>query len=368
MESFHWDEYYVTGLDEVDAQHMRLVAMINRLGNFVADAGEAHTGEIATILKELGDYAVYHFTEEEALMAEAGLDQRHRSTHRRQHQSFADEVARLASDAQSSDRLGHLLKYLVNWLAYHILGSDQSMARQIAMIRKGETPAEAYQVDDRLGVQVIEPLVVALNGLFQQVFERNLELQEFNETLEAKVDARTRELEFANRHLEELSLTDMLTGLPNRRHALRQLASEWKRGGSLACLMIDCDGFKQVNDTHGHDAGDSVLKTVAQCFRDHVRTDDLASRLGGDEFLVICPDTALSGAMHLAQQLRATIGAMRVAAGNGYWQGSISVGVAVRTQEMDRPDDLIKAADGGVYRSKDQGRNRVSSVQKAVTA
>ncbi len=367
MESFRWDQYYVTGLEDVDAQHMRLVAMINRLGDLAADPGGPHADGIASVLEELADYAVYHFTEEESLMREVDVDPRHRCGHRREHQAFTDEVARLATDTLSPDRLNHLLKYLVNWLAYHILGSDQSMARQIAMIRQGETPAAAYEIDDRKGIRVTEPLVVALNGLFQQVSARNLELQQLNQTLEAKVEERTRELALANSHLEELSLTDVLTGLPNRRHALRRLDSEWKSGGLLACVMIDCDGFKQVNDTYGHDAGDSVLRAVAQCLKDHVRTDDLVSRLGGDEFLVICPHTGLGGGMYLAEQLRTTIGGMRVTAGDGHWQGSISVGVAARTDAMRRPDDLIKEADNGVYLSKNGGRNRVSTVQSTAS-
>jgi len=151
-------------------------------------------------------------------------------------------------------------------------------------------------------------------------------------TLETKVRERTRELALANRHLEELSLTDVLTGLPNRRHAMRQQQSEWDTDGStLACVMIDCDGFKQVNDTYGHDAGDLVLKGVAQCLQDRIRTDDLASRLGGDEFLVICPNTGLTGAMHLGEQMREAINGMRVKGGDGHWEGGISVGVAVRT-------------------------------------
>jgi len=368
MDVFRWNQYYVTGLKEVDDQHMRLVAMINRLGNIVANGEGSDPGAIPNLLTELADYAVYHFAEEERLVHEAQLDSRHRSAHKSEHQSFTNEVARLATDTMSPDGLNHLLKYLVNWLAYHILGSDQSMARQIEMIRKGETPAEAYEIDDRFGISVTEPLVAALNGLFQQVSERNLELLHLNQTLESKVRERTRELALANSHLEELSLTDVLTGLPNRRHAMRQLQSEWDSDGSvLACVMIDCDGFKQVNDTYGHDAGDLVLKGVAQCLKDRIRTDDLASRLGGDEFLVICPNTSLTGAMYLGEQMREAINGMRVKGGDGYWEGSISVGVAARTKNMAHPDDLIKAADNGVYLSKRGGRNLVSTVQDTVS-
>lgn len=365
MDAFRWDQYYVTGLKEVDDQHMQLVALINRLGNSVGSAEGSHTEEIPNVLKELTEYAVYHFTEEESLLHEAQVDPRHQNSHQREHQSLIDEVSRLATDAASPDHLHHLLKYLVNWLAYHILGSDQSMARQIAMIRQGETPAQAYESDDRRGISVTEPLVAALNGLFQQVSERNRELLQLNQTLEAKVEERTRALGLANRHLEELSLTDVLTDLPNRRHAMRRLQTEWESHGSrLACLMIDCDDFKQVNDTYGHDAGDTVLQVVAESLKDHVRSDDLTSRLGGDEFLVVCPDTDLSGAMHLAEQLRAALGSKRVTAGEGVWQGSISVGVAARTSDMVHPDDLIKAADNGVYLSKKGGRNRVSTTQQ----
>jgi hemerythrin-like metal-binding protein len=215
MDVFRWNQYYVTGLQEVDDQHMRLVALINRLGNIVTNGEGSDTGAISNVLTELVDYADYHFTEEERLGREAQLDSRHRCAHKSEHQSFTNEVARLTPDTMSADGLNHLLKYLVNWLAYHILGSDQSMARQIAMIRKGETAAKAYEIDDRLGISVTEPLVAALNGLFQQVSERNLQLLHLNQTLETKVEERTRELALANRHLEELSLTDMLTGLPN---------------------------------------------------------------------------------------------------------------------------------------------------------
>lgn len=125
-------------------------------------------------------------------------------------------------------------------------------------------------------------------------------------------------------------------------------------------MMIDADGFKKINDQYGHDAGDEVLRELSRQLRYALRTDDVVCRLGGDEFLVICPATSLAGAMHAAEVLRQEIAKLQVAvSGGGHWQGSISVGVAVRTAAMQGPEDLIRAADDGVYIAKRNGRNRV---------
>lgn len=256
-------------------------------------------------------------------------------------------------------------QFLIYWLAYHILGSDQSLARQIAAIRGGQDPEAAFHTEERLKASAVAPLVRALSGLFRQVSERNRALQELNQTLEARVEERTRELALANQQLEEVAVTDVLTGLPNRRYALRRLAQAWQEsagaGQTMACLMVDADGFKEVNDWHGHDAGDRVLRELARCLRHGVRTDDVVCRLGGDEFLVICPHTPQDGALQLGEKLRAAVAELRVAVGDGVWKGSVSVGVAARSGAMQSPDALVNAADQGVYAAKRAGRNRVAT-------
>jgi len=257
-----------------------------------------------------------------------------------------------------------LLKFLTYWLAFHILGTDQSMARQVKAIQRGQNPVDAFSAEEVQKEGATEPLLHALNGLFHQVSERNRELLELNQTLEEKVAERTRELLEANQRLEELALTDVLSGLPNRRHAMVRLANDWaeslKNGTPLACMMIDADGFKQINDNYGHDAGDEVLRQLSKNLRYSVRTDDIVCRLGGDEFLIICPRTTLTGALHAAELIRQSIAALRVQAGDGVWTGSISVGVSERTPEMRSPEDLLKAADEGVYTAKRNGRNCVA--------
>ena len=146
---------------------------------------------------------------------------------------------------------------------------------------------------------------------------------------------------------------------------MEQLAALWadaiREEAELACMMVDGDGFKQVNDTYGHDAGDQVLRELSAALRNAVRTDDLVCRLGGDEFFVLCPKTPMAHATQLAERIREHIAGLRVRVGGGTWVGSVSVGVAVRRADMTDPLALVKAADNAVYAAKRQGRNCVAT-------
>ena len=127
----------------------------------------------------------------------------------------------------------------------------------------------------------------------------------------------------------------------------------------MAVMVVDVDNFKHVNDSFGHDAGDRVLVTLARELRHAVRTDDVVCRMGGDEFLIICPDTPRAGAETIAESVWSGIRALRLPVGDDEWRGSISVGVAVRRPEMESIADLIKVADEAVYAAKEGGRDRV---------
>ena len=364
MQSFHWDSNFETGLSGIDQQHHRLVDIVNEFGDLLAE-NKITYNDIERIFNELFDYAQYHFQEEEALMFQYDVDQRHRDLQIEAHRSFLHELTAMYSEI-TQDNLEpakYLLDFLTHWLAYHILGADQNMARQIEAIKSGVKSNIAYDREEREGDTATEPLLIALNGLFQQVSARNKELTQLNQSLEEKVAQRTKELYEANLHLEEISLTDALTGLPNRRHALRQLASIWEESIqndlSLVCMMIDADHFKEINDTYGHDSGDAVLFELAKTLQHSVRTDDLVCRLGGDEFIIICPDTDKEGGMCVAGLTHKAVSELRVPTGGEPWYGSISVGVAVRTPEMKNYEELILAADKGVYAAKQDGKNCV---------
>ncbi|GIB49171.1 GGDEF family protein [Vibrio cholerae] len=119
-------------------------------------------------------------------------------------------------------------------------------------------------------------------------------------------------------------------------------------------------GFKAVNDHHGHDVGDKVLTTIANMLRDHFRSDDLVCRLGGDEFLVICPETNTAGGVYIAEQVCRAIQQHVISIeDNLCWQGSVSMGVAEFDPKMKEHHELLRAADQAVYLAKNSGKNRV---------
>jgi len=368
MAAFHWNDNFLTGLTTVDKQHHHLVDLINQLENRLAEnhaADDSNDG----LFTELLDYAVYHFRNEEQIMADSGIDTRHIESHKQAHHLFLEDITlqRKSITSPNAEASQMLLDFLVHWLAYHILGMDQNMARQVLAIQRGRSAAEAYEAEEKATAGNTEPLLTALTGLVQQISRRNQQLYDLTVSLEQKVEERTRQLQVANEHLQELALTDALTNLPNRRQAMRQLSLYWqdsiKRHMPLACMMIDADHFKEVNDQYGHDAGDSVLIELARTLKESVRNDDIVCRLGGDEFFIICVHTSMDGAFHLAEQLRNRVAALHVQTGSGVWNGSVSVGVAEKTTGMEAYEELIKYSDTALYLAKAAGKNCVRKFQ-----
>lgn len=161
------------------------------------------------------------------------------------------------------------------------------------------------------------------------------------------------------------SRTDALTGLWNRRHfddQLERVLNETDRfGGASTLVIVDIDFFKKVNDTYGHDAGDVVLMRVSDVLRQGVRTVDIVARLGGEELALILPQTALEGAVELADRLRQSIEAMVVPHGGVTIKVTVSMGVAAYRAGEDVRGQLFKRADEKLYAAKRGGRNRVEA-------
>jgi two-component system cell cycle response regulator len=164
--------------------------------------------------------------------------------------------------------------------------------------------------------------------------------------------------------LKESSVRDALTGLYNRRFveefAENLMARATRQGGNLGLIMCDLDHFKQVNDEHGHDAGDTVLREVAAVFVRTLRASDLAVRYGGEEFLMVLQDCGPETPMEVAERLRLAIEEMRIKVGGGtILRKTLSLGVAEFPTDSTDLWTAVKYADVALYRAKEQGRNRV---------
>lgn len=222
------------------------------------------------------------------------------------------------------------------------------------------------------------PLMIIVNPDEQQILLRALDMG-VNDYLMRPVDrqeimARTATQVRRWRYIEqlrnsvkasiEMAITDSLTGLYNRRyletHLTHMIDHYVNRGKVLSVLAVDVDYFKAINDTHGHDAGDKVLQELAQRLRDHTRSIDLCCRIGGEEFIVVLPNTDTMTAEKIAERLRRAIAAKSFIIGTpAPVPVTISAGIATLSGLDDSLEKLLKRADSAMYQAKREGRNRI---------
>ncbi len=220
---------------------------------------------------------------------------------------------------------------------------------------------EAFErgVDEHLGKPCDPRVLQARVRAAQRVARLDERVGELLREREAQIS----QLAIAKRKLHTLAHVDLLTGQHNRRYAMermqREVESAKRNGTPLSVMMIDLDRFKAVNDLHGHDVGDAVLRELARVLRDSLRSIDALCRLGGEEFLVICAGTALSDAARVAERL-CCVAREHVMELPGFQRSvTISVGVACLAESADSVDALLKQADERVYLAKQTGRDCV---------
>ena len=199
---------------------------------------------------------------------------------------------------------------------------------------------------------------LVLRTHFEATAQQRMTLHEQNERLQREIDKR---LESEQKLVHQANY-DQLTGLPNRNLAMDRLAQaiKWakRESGSVLTMFLDLDRFKQVNDSLGHSAGDELLREAAQRLESRVRESDTVSRLGGDEFLVICPDVSPDGDWeHIAQEMLKAMSAPFYIGDHEFFVGA-SIGVAAYPDGGNEPQKLLKNADIAMYAAKEKGRNR----------
>jgi diguanylate cyclase (GGDEF)-like protein/hemerythrin-like metal-binding protein len=360
---FQWNHDLTTGISSIDLQHKKLIDIINDVLQLCFNNDLIDEKKITEIYKNLSLYVVEHFSSEEKIMKDFFVDSRHFDEHVRVHAEFKETVNQLFLEHEAlinPDRLGEVAEFLIRWLAYHILSMDKSLTRQISLIQnEGISAEKAYEREKEFVETSSEPLLKALRALFYLVTEKNNALNKANSELEEKVRVRTASLMEANKKLEEYSMQDELTGLPNRRYAfaeIEQLINNWKRyDGVFSILFIDVDKFKAVNDNYGHEYGDKVLKWIATFLRSQLRNTDIPCRLGGDEFLIICSHCNAENAMKLGIKISEASRVYSRQEIDNCWEPSISIGVAEIDHSCETVNDILKKADHAMYSSKNQG-------------
>ncbi len=255
---------------------------------------------------------------------------------------------------------------LIDLMIVNIAAKTFDGLRLIAQVRSAE-PTRHLPILAIVETSERPRMLKALELGVNDILARPVDSEELSARARTQI-RRKRYTDFLREKLDyslEMAVTDALTGLHNRRYMSGQLSAFVQRaahgGDPVAVLVMDIDHFKAVNDGFGHDAGDEVLSEFAVRLATNVRAVDLPCRLGGEEFVVVMPDTRLEDAHRIADRIRRDIGSapFRVMGGKEHLTITVSIGVAASLGAGDTPEALLKRADEGVYEAKAAGRNKV---------
>ncbi|OYT92883.1 MAG: GGDEF domain-containing protein [Burkholderiales bacterium PBB3] len=251
-----------------------------------------------------------------------------------------------------------LFAALAYWLAQRV---SQPIERLVFFAQKIQARAPDVPVLHDDGVREIALLNESFQSMTQSLLDKEHALLEANATLDATVQVRTAELTQANAELERLATEDALTGVNNRRRLDEKLVElehlYHRTHREFALLMIDADHFKRVNDTHGHAAGDTVLRALARQLQASTRSTDFVARFGGEEFVILLPDlTDAAEAIAVAEKIRHNVKASQI---DVVGQVTVSIGVALMSPSDIGPESLLERADQALYQAKSAGRNKV---------
>jgi len=367
VEIFPWNTYFEVGVDETDKQHRKLVEIINEICS-CALSTKNYEETIDDLFVKLIDYSKYHFDWEEQYYQDNNLPGELFDAHQGNHGKLIAQILSLKTkydqDVNKDTNLEEILTTLVLWLTHHILEDDMLMCLIIDNLAKGMQPAVAIKNANR-GMKgpkgtIAKVMSSMMNVSSSSVLELRREIT-FRKELEGKLNSEILIRKEAERKLTYLAQHDALTELPNRRlfEELGDVAIKGAKRSKAeqAILFVDIDGFKAINDTLGHQAGDELLIAIARRLEDGVRESDIVARIGGDEFILhLGGECGQKDACAIAEKIIKAM-ATPFDLEDGTANVGASVGIALYPGDAADVKALVQNADAAMYVAKKSGKN-----------
>lgn len=363
IDVFPWNRNFETGIAIIDEQHQQLVKLLNDLART-----HAHNDpdEIGGAFDRLAAYAAMHFQTEEKVWTQNLGDDPWCADHLDNHAAFLPQVVKMqedGSDKPLGQMIDEVINFLIRWIAFHIIEDDRRLAITVRHVKNGVALEDAKNMarSEMHGAHQI--LTDTIMSMYETLSSRTLDL--LRERVQRQ-EAQER-LKQANTRLEEIAITDQLTGLYNRRYfeTIFKREFRWARREQtpLTFIMFDIDFFKKLNDHYGHAAGDQALKEVsAATWAACRRPTDFVFRIGGEEFAVLIAGQNMQDALLQANHIRQTIADAGILHEKSTIANhvTISAGVVSHIPEVSESlDSFMKSADHRLYAAKANGRNCV---------
>jgi diguanylate cyclase (GGDEF)-like protein len=265
---------------------------------------------------------------------------------------FKKSEAKIKESLESKSEIFNILKK----------ESEEIQNKKKLLDKKSSSLIRIYEVNKKMsGVLKRKEIVSVFSDFLKDL---KTEYREHSSILDSQLALQLKKVSLYE-SVEKLSITDGLTEIYLRRYFIDRLSEEIERSRRLklkfSILMIDIDRFKNCNDKYGHMVGDAVLREIASIIKNNVREIDLLARYGGEEFTVLLPETGRKGALHVAERIRKACEDRLISAYDENLKFTVSIGVSVYPEDAKDSEPLIEKADETMYRSKQEGRNRVST-------
>lgn len=366
FEIFPWNENLEIGIEQIDKEHRVLINLLNKLANSLT---QERNIEIEETFNELAKYAEYHFKSEEKIWKEHIVNKELLDEHYKSHESFLPKVLELKEknqDKSYNEVIEEILLFLIRWLAFHIVDEDKRFALIIKSLEDGKNIKEAIYETESMMSGSMKNLIETILSMYDK-----LSIKTINLIRERKARLRAeRELKKINKKLEELSRTDQLTKIYNRRYFDEQFNLELKESIKnqklLTVLIFDIDYFKKLNDTYGHAKGDEALKKVSKTLKNLCIEHEITIyRVGGEEFTILFSNKNEKEVLALILKIQTLIKELKIPNKGSHISDLVTISgglISIIPTKENSIDSIMRLADERLYKAKRTGRNKIITI------